>query len=177
MKEVRLLSERGETIVKNDEFEVLYKKYSAELYIYALSLCKDHHLSQDLVSETFFKALLSIEYSLGYIKYWLFRVCKNLYLDHLRKNKCLQDIEINTNKLLVEDNTLDRIILNEQRRRVYYEVLKLQTSYKEIITLYYYCNFTLQEISQIVGISQGAARTLLFRARKKLKEVLEEELK
>ena len=177
MKEVRLLSERGETIVKNDEFEILYKKYSAELYIYALSLCKDHHLSQDLVSETFFKALLSIEYSKEYIKYWLFRVCKNLYLDHLRKNKNLQDIEISINKLLVEDNTLDKIILNEERRKVYYEILKLQTSYKEIITLYYYCNFTLQEISSIVGISQGAARTLLFRARKKLKEVLEEELK
>lgn len=177
MKEVRLLSERGEYVVKNDEFEVLYKRYSAELYIYALSLCKDHHLSQDLVSETFFKALLTIDSSQGYIKYWLFRVCKNLYLDHLRKNKCLQDIEINVTKLLVEDNTLDKIILNEERRKVYYEVLKLHSSYKEVITLYYYCNFTLQEISSIVGISQGAARTLLFRARKKLKTVLEEELK
>ena len=163
--------------MKNDDFEVLYRKYSAELYIYARSICKDHHLSQDLVSETFFKALLSSEYSQSYIKYWLFRVCKNLYLDHLRKNKCLQDIEISINKLLVEDNTLDKIILNEDRRKIYYEILKLQTSYKEIITLYYYCNFTLQEISSIVGISQGAARTLLFRARKKLKTVLEEELK
>jgi RNA polymerase sigma-70 factor (ECF subfamily) len=177
VKEVRLLSERGEAIVKNDEFEVLYKKYSAELYIYALSLCKDHHLSQDLVSESFFKALLSIEDSQNYIKYWLFRVCKNLYIDHLRKNKYLQDIEISINELLVEDNTLDKIILNEERRKVYYEILKLRTSYKEIITLYYYCNFTMQEISSIVGISQGAARTLLSRARKKLKEILEEELK
>ena len=176
MEDIRLLSERGDTIVKNDEFEVLYKKYSTELYIYALSLCKDHHLSQDLVSDTFFKALLSIEYTEVYIKYWLFRVCKNMYLDHLRKNKYLQDIEINANKLLVEDNTLDKIILSEDRRRIYYEILKLQTSYKEVITLYYYCNFTLQEISQMVGTSQGAARTLLFRARKKLKSVLEEEL-
>ncbi|MGV8983864.1 RNA polymerase sigma factor [Clostridium sp.] len=163
--------------MKNDEFEVLYKRYSAELYIYALSLCKDHHLSQDLVSETFFKALLSIENSQGYIKYWLFRVCKNMYLDYLRKNKYLQDIEISINKLSVEDNTLDKIILNEDRRKIYYEILKLQKSYKEIIILYYYCNFTLQEISSIVGISQGAARTVLFRARKKLKVVLEEELK
>jgi len=32
----------------------------------------------------------------------------------------------------------------------------------------------LKEISSITGISQGAARTLLFRARKKLKEFLEE---
>ncbi|MEA4827815.1 MAG: sigma-70 family RNA polymerase sigma factor [Clostridium sp.] len=163
--------------MKNDEFEIIYKKYSAELYIYALSLCKNHHLSQDLVSETFFKALLSIVDSPGHIKYWLFRVCKNLYLDYLRKNKYLQDIEIDLDKLFVEDSTLDKIILNEQRRSVYYEILKLQPSYKEIITLYYYCNFSLKEIAAIIGISQGAARTLLFRARKKLKEVLEEGLK
>ena len=134
--------------MKNDELEFVYKRYSDELYIYALSLCKDHHLSQDLVSETFFKALLTIENSKGYIKYWLFRVCKNLYVDHLRKNKYLQDIEISINKLSVEDNTLDKIILNEDRRMIYYEILKLKTSYKEI--------------SSIVGISQGAWRSSLW---------------
>lgn len=175
MKQCRLLSERGGSIVKNDEFEVLYKKYYTELYIYALSLCKNHHLAQDLVSDTFFKALLSIEDTQKYIKYWLFRVCKNLYLDYLKKNKYLQDMDENADKLFVQDNTLEKIVLNEQRRKVYYEILKLQPTYKEAITLYYYCDFSLQEIADIVGISQGAARTLLFRARRKLKEVLEEE--
>lgn len=112
------MSERGEGIVRKDELELLYNKYSKELYIYALSLCKDHHLSQDLVSETFFKAMLSMESRGEYIKYWLFRVCKNLYLDYLKKNKCLQDIESNMNKLLVEDTTLDKIILNEDKRKI-----------------------------------------------------------
>jgi RNA polymerase sigma factor (sigma-70 family) len=174
---IRLSSERGENIVKNNELENLYNKYSTELYIYALSLCKDHYLSQDLVSETFYKALLSIENMQEYIKYWLFRVCKNQYLDYLRKNKSLQDVEINFDELSVEDNTLEKFMINEERRRIYYEILKLQPSYKEIITLYYYCDFSLQEIAAMVGISQGAARTLLFRARKKLKIYLEEETK
>jgi RNA polymerase sigma factor (sigma-70 family) len=163
--------------VKNNELENLYNKYSTELYIYALSLCKDHYLSQDLVSETFYKAMLSIENMQEYIKYWLFRVCKNQYFDYLRKNKFLQNHEINLEGLLVEDNTLEKIMINEERRRVYYEILKLQPSYKEIIILYYYCDFSLQEIASMVGVSQGAARTLLFRARKKLKIYLEEETK
>jgi RNA polymerase sigma factor (sigma-70 family) len=166
----------GEGVVNNDNFEILYKKYNRELYIYALSLCKDYHLSQDLVSETFFKALLSLDIGEGYIKYWLFRVCKNLYLDYIKKNSRLEDIELNANKLSVEDDTLDKIILNEERRRIYYEVLSLQPSYKEIVILFYYCNLSLKEISEVAGISQGAARTLLFRARKKLKEFLEEEI-
>jgi RNA polymerase sigma factor (sigma-70 family) len=174
---IRLSSERGESIVKNNELENLYNKYSAELYIYALSLCKDHFLSQDLVSETFYKALLSIENIQEYIKYWLFRVCKNQYLDYLRKNKSLQGFEINFDERMVEDNTLEKVMINEERRQIYYKILKLQPTYKEIITLYYYCDFNLQEIAAMVGISQGAARTLLFRARKKLKIYLEEETK
>lgn len=74
-----------------------------------------------------------------------------------------------------EDTTLDKIIKSEERKKVYCEVLKLQQSYKEIIILYYYCSLSLKEIGVIVGISEGAARTLLFRARKKLKESLKEE--
>jgi RNA polymerase sigma factor (sigma-70 family) len=174
---IRLASERGESIVKNHELETLYNKYSTELYLYALSLCKDHYLSQDLVSETFYKALLSIENIQEYIKYWLFRVCKNQYLDYLRKNKSIQDVEINFDELSAEDNTLEKIMINEERRQMYYQILKLQPSYKEIIILYYYCDFNLQEIATRVGISQGAARTMLFRARKKLKIFLEEEPK
>ena len=154
--------------MNNEDLEILYKKYNRELYIYALSLCKDHHLSQDLVSETFFKALLSLDIGEGYIKYWLFRVCKNLYLDYLRKNSRLEDMKTNANKLSIEDRTLDKIILDEDRKRVYYEVLNLQSSYRGIIILFYYCNLSLKDIASITGISQGAARTLLFRARKKL---------
>ena len=77
-------------------------------------------------------------------------------------------MKTNANKLSIEDRTLDKIILDEDRKRVYYEVLNLQSSYKGIIILFYYCNLSLKDIASITGISQGAARTLLFRARKKL---------
>lgn len=171
----RLLSKGGGDAVRNDQLEILYNKYYKELYIYALSLCKDSYLAQDLVNETFFKALLSIDNIQNYIKFWLFRVCKNLYLDYLKKNKRLQDIKPNMKELFQEDNTLDKIIKSDERKKVYCEVLKLQQSYKEIIILYYYCSLSLKEIGSIIGISEGAARSLLFRARKKLKESLEEE--
>jgi RNA polymerase sigma factor (sigma-70 family) len=163
--------------VKNDDLEGLYNLYYTELYLYAVSLCKDNYLAQDLVSETFFKALLSMDDNKSYIKYWLFRVCKNLYLDYLKKNKHLQGIDEHIEQLSAEDDILDRIVLSEQRKKIYYEILKLQPSYKEIIILYYYCSLNLEEIASIIGISGGAARTLLFRARKKLKEVLKEEYK
>ncbi|GAA0182710.1 hypothetical protein SH2C18_50400 [Clostridium sediminicola] len=50
--------------------EKIYRLYHRELYLYLLSLCKDHHLAEDLVSETFFKALASIENCPGNIKFY-----------------------------------------------------------------------------------------------------------
>lgn len=175
MVNFRLLGERGDKIVKSDDLEDLYNKYYTELYIYAVSLCKDDYLAQDLVSETFFKALLSLDGNPPYIKYWLLRVCKNLYFDHLKKDKHMQ--KANMDELLREEDILDKIVLDEERKKIYCEILKLQPSYKEIIILYYYCSLNLEEAASIIGISGGAARTLLFRARKKLKEALKEEYK
>lgn len=53
--------------VINDQMEKLYIKYHKELYLYAFSLCKNHHLAQDLTSDTFFKAYLSLD-DVNYIK-------------------------------------------------------------------------------------------------------------
>lgn len=159
----------------NDQLEKLYITYNKELYIYALSLCKNHHQAQDLTNETFIKALLSIDEDTPYIKYWLFRVCKNLFLDNVRKNKECNTMYSLETMLFTEKTPLDEIVDNEERKQLYRLVIKLRPSYREIIVLYYYCDFTLKEIVQITGLTTGAAKVLLFRARKKLKAALEGE--
>lgn len=61
-----------------DDLENLYIKYHRELYLYAFSLCKNYHLAEDLTSDTFFKAMISLDEESSYIKYWLFRARKKL---------------------------------------------------------------------------------------------------
>lgn len=169
----RLLGERGVSVI-NNQLEKLYIKYHRELYLYAFSLCRDHHLAQDLTSETFFKAILSLnDNNIQYIKYWLFRVCKNLFLDYARKDKEYSNTEGLENILTIEKTPLDKIIDSEEKRHLYNLVVNLRPAYKEILILYYYCDFTLKEISETIGLTEGAAKTLLFRARKKLKTALE----
>lgn len=159
--------------MNNDQLEKLYLKYHKELYIYALSLCKNHHEAQDLVSDTFFNALLSLDKDTPYIKYWLFRVCKNLFVDKVRKAKKYGNVD-NLENLSVTDKTpVDNIVDNEERKKLYKLVMELPPSYREIIVLYYYCDFTLSEIVQTTGLTEGAAKVLLFRARRKLRKLLE----
>lgn len=159
----------------NNQLEKLYALYHREVYLYAFSLCKNHHQAQDLTSDTFFKAILSLDEEKSYIKYWLFRVCKNLFIDITRKNKEYSSGDKYENKLVLNETPLDKVIDNEERMKLYKLVMELSTSYREIIVLYYYCDFSLKEISITTGLSYGAAKTLLSRARKNLKKRLEEE--
>jgi RNA polymerase sigma factor (sigma-70 family) len=159
--------------VINNQLEKLYINYHRELYLYAFSLSRNHHLAQDLTSETFFKAMLSLDDNIEHIKYWLFRVCKNLFLDYARKDKEFSNTEGLEEILTIKETPLDKIIDSEEKRHLYKLVINLRPTYKEILILYYYCDFTLKEISETTGLTEGAAKTLLFRARKKLKTALE----
>jgi RNA polymerase sigma-70 factor (ECF subfamily) len=153
--------------------EKIYNKYYTEIYLYAFSLCKDHYIAQDLTGDTFYKAMLSIDDTIQHIKYWLLRVCKNLFLDYVRKNSRLSIGDGLEDILSTEESPLDKIIENEEKRKLYKHVMNLHPSYREIIILYYYCGLTLKEMSCQTGLTEGAVKTLLYRARKKLKVELE----
>lgn len=153
--------------------EELYLKYHKEVYLYAYSLCKDHHSAQDLTSDTFFKAYLSID-DVSYIKYWLFRVCRNLYLDSIRKQREYSREDISDKVQSPEVDILDQIIETEEKRQIYDLVIRLSDSYREILILYYYCEFSVKDISSNHSISESSVKTTLYRARKKLRRELEE---
>ncbi|WP_242691304.1 sigma-70 family RNA polymerase sigma factor [Cytobacillus praedii] len=54
-------------------------------------------------------------------------------------------------------------------------VLSLSPKYKEIIFLYYYKDFSVEEISTILKVSANTVKTRLARGRGRLKKLLEEE--
>lgn len=155
--------------------EEVYIKYNKEVYLYAFSLCKNHHLAQDLTSDTFFKAYLTIGEN-DYLKYWLFRVCKNLYLDYLKKDKKFIETDNIHKTLSTEETPLDKIIEKQSTKELYDLIINLNENYKELLILYYFCDFSIKEISDLKNITESLVKTNLFRARKKLKRDMEEQV-
>ena len=155
--------------------EKLYITYHKELYLYAFSLCKDHHQAQDLTSDTFLKAYLSLKEDDKYFKYWLFRVCKNLYFDHLKLKKEYSSGNILERAISTTETPLDKIIESEKRQHIYNLILNLNESYKEILILYYFSGFSIREISRLINTTEAAAKTMLYRARRKFKKEMEGE--
>lgn len=103
-------------------------------------------------------------------------MCRNLWLDELRRGKYLAPEPPDPERLPVEGDILEELIRQETRRTVYRAVQALSPADREVITLYYYGELSLKEVGAAMGISPGAARTLLCRARKKLKTRLEGQL-
>ncbi len=171
----RLWNERVIKHMNNQSLEKLYKQYANEVYLYAFSLCKNHHEAQELVSDTFFKALVSLNKNDGEFKYWLLRVCKNLWIDNIRRKKYMSDKPLEDNIAVSATDMFASLIKDEDRRIIYEAVQNLPQTYNEIITLYYYCNMPLKEISAVMDISPGAGRMLISRARKCLKKQLNKE--
>ena len=73
--------------MEKDILEELYRKYYSGTLLYCTALCTDTALAEDIVADAFVKAYLSLPDDVPSFQYWLLRVCRNLWLDHLRKNK------------------------------------------------------------------------------------------
>lgn len=158
-----------------DAVEKLYDAYCRQVYTYTFSLCCNKQLAEDIVQEAFVKAILSLEYSHTNVKAWLFRVCRNLWIDYIRRNKHLSFVEIENINITDSSDCINDIIKAEESIKLYKTILTMPHSLKEVLILYYFSELSQKKIAEIMNISCGAVRVLLYRARKKLKTILEEE--
>lgn len=164
--------------MKADILEVLYKKHYSTAIVYTLSLCKNKQIVEDITSEAFLKAYLTFT-DLGMaseFKYWLLRVCKNLWVDYTRKQNRISDVPFEEHEQELSDITdlSSRLIQNERYRYLYDGILQLPDNYRELLTLFYFGNCSVKQLAEMLGKSEPNIKTTLFRAREKLKSILEE---
>lgn len=108
------------------------------------------------------------------LKYWLFRVLKNLYIDEKRKKPgvLIENIEVP-----VEESPLTQLLKTEQRMVLFEKILLLPEEYSELLVLFYFSNFSVREIARMKGATEPGVKMKLMRARNKLKGSLGNEEK
>lgn len=160
--------------MKNGAWETLFKKHYNEALLYVFSFCHNRALSEDIVQEAYVRALRSINEEKDGFKFWLFKVCRNCYFDYLRKQKRVEtlDKDIESQEL----SLVDDVIQQEEYRALYKAISLLKDSYKETVTLYYFDGLSVKEVADIIGIGVDNVKIQLYRARMKLKELLENEV-
>lgn len=157
-----------------DVLEQLYHRHYSAALLYCMTLCGDEHLAQDITADAFVKAFLSLPNDVPSFRYWLLRVCKNLWIDHLRRRK-----HETTDEPLqyIADHTTPEIIFlqNERSRCLWKAIAELPSADRELLTLYYFSGVSLQEIARFTGRSYAAVRQRMTRMRLTLKKQLEEQ--
>ncbi len=156
----------------NQKFIDIFTLYKNDIYRLIYSYTKDFNITDDIIQTTFIKLYKHEEVlkkSKEEIKKWLIVVAINsskTYLLSYWKNK----ISYLTEK---EENTLTR---EESSNQLLDTILELPKKYRIPLFLYYYEDYKIKEIAQILKLSETCIQTRLARARNLLKEKLKEEL-
>jgi len=153
------------------ELEELYTNYFKDVYFFIYSLSENKHISEDITSETFIKAIKSIDSFKGNcdIKVWLFQIAKNSYYSYIRKHKNLLDLDSVPEK--EDDFNIEKSVLSSEESMKIHEILhNLSEPYKEVFTLRVFGELSFKQIGILFGKTENWACVTYHRARNKIRE-------
>lgn len=158
----------------NEVIASFYRQYRSEIYLYLYSLCKSRELTEDLLQETFLKAILSLQNNHANVRAWLYMVARNLYFNYIKKEKnnvVLEELEeYDVNK---KEDLLNEILKEEQKYLLYKALGKIETQKREVLELQYFAGFSQKEIAMMLHTSPENVRVLSYRGKKEIKKYLE----
>ena len=145
------------------------EKYKNNLYAVAFNICKNADDAEDVVQDTlvaYFSNHKQFETE-EHVKAWLILVAinkaKNINNSFWRKNKVTLDETMETLAFETEDS-----------KELFETIMKLPEKYRIAIHLFYYEDYTVKEISEILKVSESNVKVRLSRGRNLLKETLKE---
>jgi RNA polymerase sigma-70 factor (ECF subfamily) len=150
-------------------YENIVEKFSDTVTRICMIKCKNYHNAEDCYQNVMLKLYQNID-TISQLddestKKWLIKValneCTNLY------RKLILHRTESLDELIVADGNhfKDRELLNM--------VLKLPQKYKDVIYLYYYEEYSINEIAEMLGCPQATVKTRLRRGRDRLKVQIE----
>lgn len=160
------------------DFEEIYRTYFNDVFVYIRKLSGDENIAEEITSQTFFKALSSINKFRGEcdVRVWLCQIAKNCYFTYMKKNSKTENID-DIQVLNIQDFTCDinEIIGNkEQSKRIQTVLHTIPEPYKEVFMWRVFAELNFKEIGQIFDKSDNWACVTYHRARNMIKEKLEE---
>lgn len=166
-------------------FGAVFDEYYNVIFNYTLRRVANVHISRDIVSEVFYKALTKIEkfeWRGISILNWLYRIANNeiaqqfrtphrkiISLDHLK----------DLNVQFASNNNLEQEMLKAERElerqqefvKIQKKIAQLPIKYQEVLSLRFFEEKKLCEIAQITDKNENSVKALLYRGLEKLKKM------
>ncbi|MCM8820541.1 MAG: sigma-70 family RNA polymerase sigma factor [Candidatus Omnitrophica bacterium] len=156
-----------------DAFIALLRTSENRLKSTAFALCPQE--PEDLLQETYLASFKSIRRFRGRSSFytWIYRIMLNLAYKKFRKNKQKEILARKTHLKSISGDTPVPEYEIDKKETIRSAISKLPLQYKEIITLYYFEEMSVEEIARHLNLNPGTVKSRLFNAREHLKNLVE----
>ena len=154
------------------DYNACVEKYLNMVYRISFHYFGNREDAEDVSQDVFIK-LLSSKVDMDneeMLKAWLIRVTTNMCHSYFRNPFRRRRVENNEIESVVDNGSSEQEIIN--RKAVMDAVMSLPEHYRIVVYLYYYEEYSIGQISNILKIKETTIQTRLSRAREKLRSVL-----
>ena len=154
--------------------DALYRRHGVRLYRFLLRRINNETTAEDIVSDVFFDVWGQAGRFEGRssASTWLFAIARFKALSVRRER---QHLELGQAEAMIEDPSDDpeNLMLKADKGKIIGRCLNmLSVLHREVIDLVYYHGRSIEEVAQILGISENTVKSRMFQARKRLSELL-----
>lgn len=154
-------------------FRELVNRWETRLYYYLRRIVENENAVWDILQETWLAVFKGIRKLQDHRKFpaWLYQIAHNKAVSWLRKENKYVEITDEQMANHCENNT-ECSFVSEHAGVVHSLLGKLKLAHREVLTLYYLEGFSITQMVQIIGVSQGTVKSRLHYAKKKLHDAL-----
>ncbi|HOZ47804.1 MAG TPA: RNA polymerase sigma factor [Candidatus Hydrogenedentes bacterium] len=160
---------------RDDAFSELVRRHEHAVYNLAFRFMRDAVLAEDMAQEAFLKAFRLLHNFRGDCAFstWMYRVTCSVCLTEINRRRRRGEVELQPQHAAKAAEDPD---VSDMPELIRHCVTKLPDHYAAVITLYYLRQVSYEEIAEVMQIPMGTLKTWMHRARKRLREIVEEEL-
>jgi len=163
-------------------FAILVNRYRNMVFTLTLQMLKNREEAEEVSQDTFVKIYRHLGKFKGESKFstWVYRIAYNACLDRIKTYKKHEKTvgidEFTENQVKTMETAFDLMERSDREKSVKDCLQRLPKDDAAIITLFYFEELSLSEISKIVNLDPNNVKVKLFRARKRLATILKARL-
>ena len=172
---------------ESEAFRGIVEKHQKNIFYLGLKFFHNQADAEDFAQDVFLKVFEKLRSFKGMVPFkgWLYKIAFNLAVNKYnldkRKYLLLQDVsdtQIEENILVDRGESIETELIKKEAKKEIQEILKgLPDVYNIIIKMHYYDGLKLKEIMEITDIPLNTIKSYIFRAKKYIKNKLDEKKK
>jgi RNA polymerase sigma-70 factor (ECF subfamily) len=160
------------------EFDRLFNQYSAPIYNYVLRMVGDADRAADIAQDTFIKAYRKLDTltDVAAARSWIYRIATNTAIDAMRRSRHTVRMDQDEDRPLEQPDggpgPETQVLSGLLDDRIGRALLHLKPNHRKCLVLSDIDDMSAAQIGEVMGMTGGAVRVLLCRARGEMRRLL-----